>query len=519
MIKPMRQYAFLILFAVVLVTPFVMRLALKRGEAAAVPRDEHLNRLVVITPHNQDIRKEFSRAFDAWHWKKFGTGVEIDYRNPGGANDIKRQLEITYRAYREKNPDNQDAIGIDVVWGGGDFFFDNELRKADLLQPIDIDRSILESAFPEPALAGVRLYDYAKDAEGHVTKPLWVGVCLSSFGIVYSPDLYRALDLPAPKTWSDMTNEKLAGYVALADPTHSASAAVAYMMVIQRAMADAEEAFIAQHGGTFSKDDPDYQAAIASGWKRGMGQLLLIAANARYFTDSASQVPNDVGSGEAAVGMAIDFYGRVVQGNVGSERCSFVSPVAATAITPDPVGILPGVEGERLLLANRFVEFLLTPEAQRLWIVQPGEPDGPQRRSLRRPPIRRDVYDDRTGWADDVNPFQDAGGFNQRGSWMALFTDTRPIWAAAWIDARESLKQAYSMILKVPDAKRRSELIVELADLPIEMKDVAALRAERLEVEKFGDSDEWKARQRIEWARRFREHYARSADGSEATAP
>ena len=44
-----------------------------------------------------------------------------------------------------------------------------------------------------------------------------------------------------------------------------------------------------------------------------MGELLLIAANGRYFTDSAPQVPNDVGNGDAAAGIAIDFYGRVYQ--------------------------------------------------------------------------------------------------------------------------------------------------------------------------------------------------------------
>ena len=71
-------------------------------------------------------------------------------------------------------------------------------------------------------------------------------MCLSAFGIVYNPDVYRALGLPAPTQWHDLTDPRLAGQLALADPTHSGSAAVAYMVVVQRRMADAEEALFAR---------------------------------------------------------------------------------------------------------------------------------------------------------------------------------------------------------------------------------------------------------------------------------
>src|SRR5262249_38184128 len=152
-----------------------------------------------------------------------------------------------------------------------------------------------------------------------------------------------------------------AGLIALADPAHSGSAAVAYMIVVQRGMADAEQEFLAQHNelaslprGQLAKN-PDYQHALATGWKRGMSELLLIAANARYFTDSSPQVPNDVGNGQAAAGVAIDFYGRVYEETVGSQRCRYVAPAGATAVLPDPVGILHGVKGRQLELARHFV--------------------------------------------------------------------------------------------------------------------------------------------------------------------
>ena len=49
---------------------------------------------------------------------------------------------------------------------------------------------------------------------------------------------------------------------------------------------------------------------------------------------------------------------------------------------------------------------------------------------------------------------------------MALFSDTRPLWAAAWIDSHDDLRSAYRKILSVKDDARRSTLLAELADLP-----------------------------------------------------
>lgn len=527
----LKPYTFIVLFLLVLAAPFALRAVLTTGAASSTSGASA--RLVVITPHNQDIRREFARAFSEWHLKKYGQAVSIDYRTQGATNDIKRQLADTYNLYRDKAgnlfPPEQVHVDLDVVWGGGDYFFDQELKRlfrnhaeqpVSVLQPMHLDPALLNDAFPQPRLAGVKLYDLEKDAADNPA-PQWVGVCLSSFGIVYNAELYARLGLAEPRMWSDLTNPKLNGLVALADPTRSGSAGVAYQMVVQRAMADAEEIYLKglPRGADgkpppIDKKDPAYQAAIANGWHNGMGQLTLIAANARYFTDSAPLVPSDVGDGQAAAGMAIDFYGRVYQESVGPRRCRFVSPVAATAITPDPVAILYGVQGKQLELAMHFVEFLLTRRAQELWITRPGFPDGPAQRALRREPIRADLYGpgaDRSHWSDpEVNPFAEAGSFNQRGEWMALYTDTRPIWAAAWIDAREPLKAAYDAVLAVSDDARRAELLRELADVPLKMQDVRQQMEQRLSVERGGgDLDEWQARRRMDWARTFAAHYNR----------
>jgi ABC-type Fe3+ transport system substrate-binding protein len=511
----MRRYVYILLFLAALATPFLLRRAVTRAQPSTSASADAA-RLIVVTPHNQDIRREFARAFSDWHQRRFGKSVVIDYRVPGGTNDIKRQLEHHYRGYQRAG--REPAAAFDVAWGGGDYFFSVELQPRDglqILQPMELDPKLLAEAFPQPALAGVKLYDQPKPEAGKAPGPKWVGTCLSSFGIVYNADVFQSLGLPAPTGWHDLTHEKLFGLVALADPTHSGSAAVSYMMVVQRAMADAEAQVFKQRPALQKlpqperEKDPAYRAAVAGGWRRGMGELLLIAANARYFTDSAQQVPSDVGNGEAAAGVAIDFLSRVYEQTVGPSRCKFVSPAGATAITPDPVAILVGVKGEQLQLATRFVQFLLSKEGQLLWIKKPGTPGGPKERALRRPPVRRDLYTDRTDWTDDTDPFAEARGFNQRAEWNTLLGDTRMFWAAAWIDGREALRDAYGRVLREPEAARRAGLVAALAEVPVTMADVEAYSAERKRREQAKDPtvEEWKARQRIEWGRRFREHY------------
>jgi iron(III) transport system substrate-binding protein len=508
------RYVYLVLFLLVLGAPFVMRKVMVRGDDARRSLGG-TGRLVIVTPHNGDIRREFARAFDAWHREKYGSGVAIDYRVPGGTTDMVRLIASTYAPYQDAHGDLQPnaPIGLDLVWGGGDFTFYHDLQPLGVLQPMHLDPDLLHSAFPADSLAGVRLFDAAKDAEGHPA-PQWVGVCLSSFGIIYNPQLYQTLGLAPPENWADLTNPKLFGLVALADPAHSGSAAVSYMMVIQRAMADAEQALFADHPELKSlaraelRKRPEYRAAIAAGWKRGMGQLLLIAGNARYFTDSSEVVPTDVGRAEAAAGMAIDFYARVTEGTVGPERAQFVSPRAATAITPDPIAILRGTTGDRLTLATHFVEFLLSPEGQRLWILAPGEPGGPVERSPRRMPIRRDVYANQAGWVEHFDPFNEAGGFNQRGEWMALMSDTRPIWDAAWIDSRDALLAACLRIQQVRDPAQQAALWEQMRDVPVTMADVEQRMAERTRLAtNHMDVYEWQARDRIAWGAKFRQHY------------
>lgn len=532
----MRRYTSLILFFVVLIAPFVLQRFLKRADADASPASVNSGKpavtLTIVTPHNQDIRRVFASAFSDWHLKNHGQPVNVVYLTPGGTNDIVRLINDKYdalRAGRKREnplpPEENVVADIDMMWGGGDFPFDVELKPNGVLKPVTIPQGVFAAAFPAPDIAGVPLYEMDKKAPAG-QGPRWVGIALSSFGLIYSPPLYKSLGLPAPTKWEDLANPKLAGLIAGTDPVRSASVANAYLTILQRAMVDAEEAlFIARPDlKAMPKVDrdknADYKAAIAKGWKTGMGTLQLMAANARYFTDSGSQPCNDVGNGEAAAGVAIDFFARVNEETLGKDRIVYVAPKGASAINADPIAILYGVKGEQETVANRFVTWLLTPESQVLWSLRGGQSPYLER-SLRRLPIVRAVYADRAKWADDVNPFEESGGFNMRKEWTdLLFSDMRPVWSASWIDARSSLKGSYKAIMAVPDEARRAELIAELANVPLEMKDIVDQRTRRREISAGKDPTEkdprfWLAKQRIMWAQKFRDHYEAVATKAE----
>jgi iron(III) transport system substrate-binding protein len=513
-----RVRAQFVAFFAVLLLPFVLRGWLGHSEPRArTSSGAPVAELRIVTPHNQDIRRAFELAFSDWHLEHHGQAVAITFLSPGGTNEIVRYLADAYGAYRDGAgkllPEEQVNVGIDIVWGGGDYTFERDFKP--WLKPIAISRERLLEVFPEPDLAGVALFD--PEARDGSRAPKWVGVVMSSFGIIYAPEVYELLRLPAPETWNDLARPELAGLLALADPTRSGSAAVVYMMVLQRAMAAAERRWLDQNpvpAGVDLESLPGYEAALASGWKEGMRVLVLMAANARYFTDSASRPCADVGDAESAAGVAIDFYARVYQEQVGDDRIRFHAPRGATAITPDPVGILYGTLGEHERVANRFVEFLLSREGQRLWNLDAGQsPYLP--RSLRRMPARRDVYADRRGFADDDNPFELAEGFNMRQRWMRQLGRLLPIWGAAWMDAKGQLDEAYRAILELPDPAERARLAFELSDIPIEYAEIGARPAP---AGAGVDPRLVAARDRLQFGQRFRHHYERVLAEARAVA-
>ncbi len=461
----MRRYGWIILFLVVLVTPGILRWWV--GKAPAAPRGEL--QLVIISAHNEGIRREFGDAFSRWHQEKYGSPVYVDYRSYGGASEIVKFFQASKSVY-----ETQGTYKIDLVWGGGDYLFETQLKRPGFLQGVRLDPAIMRQAFPKPELGGVALYDRADP-------PQWFGTALASFGIVYNKDIVRYLGVNEPKTWSDLADPRWRGWIALADPTRSASARMAFMIIIERAMADASV-----RGG--SEDQ---------GWARGMGMVRLIASNARLFADSSELVPSLVSSGDCGAGMAIDFYGRSQVDAVGDARMGYVEPAGATAINPDPIALVQGAPHKEL--AIQFMDFVLSETGQRLWNTRAGAPGGPVSTSLRRLPIAPAIYAHPENMTDPVNPYKTSGGFNKSDARERTFGMLGEWVQLSCMDLLDELRETRKAILASP---RAAELEAKLAVFPFDQKEAlrrAAVWKESSPAERLVLERQWTDAFRLEY--------------------
>jgi len=427
------------LLALVLGVPFALR---PRDELSASVHERGFGgRLVIISPHNEQIRYEFSRAFNRWRATQGLAAIEFDWRSSGGTSDLRKQIIAEFQKAASKGDDDK-GIGKDLFFGGGDFEHDTLARgtvidKPDgskqavaITVPIHLPPGLLEEVFPEPQIGGVPLYH---------PKRQWVGVVLSSFGIIYNRDALKMRGLPEPTTWRDLTDGRYRSWLALADPSHSGSVAATLHTILRR-----------------------------EGWTEGWGTLRRMAANARYFTNSAAKVPVDVSAGEAAAGMSIDFYGRFQVGAIGGSRVGYIDPPGEmTAITPDPISLLRGAPSPEL--AQEFIAWLLSPEGQGLWQRRLGTPNGPERYELRRLPARRDLYNDRemSFWADHVKPFDSARPFPS--AMPMMFSLVAPVIQSMAIDCHEELTAAWEVIQREPAGRRREQMVVLFDAMPADL--------------------------------------------------
>jgi ABC-type Fe3+ transport system substrate-binding protein len=413
------------LLAFIVALPIAMR-----RETATTSSRKADDQLIVLTPHNQSIRQEFGEAFAA-HWQKTtGRTIHVDWRTPGGTSEIRMVLDAGFKAAEETK---RDGIGVDLFFGGGEPDFAGQAKKGRLV-PLRIFESHPEyfakdGPIPE-TFTGERFYP--KD---HV----WLATCMSQFGICYNPEVLNRLKLPIPASWRDLANPDYAGYLALADPTKSGSVARAFELLVQgeilRSLAE--------------NPNNDRQAAIDAGWTTGLQIIQRMAANSRYFTDSASKIPQDVGQGNAAAGMCIDFYGRSYAHDLtssdGSPRVVWIAPRGGTTLSADPIGILKGAPHPEV--AQSFVEFCLSREAQILWFGSPGTTHGPKERALHRTPVRRDLYTPEilaNTTMPGIRPYEDPGNFTyQQELTGKSFNTLRQLVKVMCIDSHEEMKAAW----------------------------------------------------------------------------
>ena len=93
--------------------------------------------LVVITPHNENIKYEFRRAFSDYALEKYGREVTFQWRDVGGgSSSILQYLRNVYSG--------AETSGIDILFGGGEYTF-QYLDTEGLLEPLELSEDVLES--------------------------------------------------------------------------------------------------------------------------------------------------------------------------------------------------------------------------------------------------------------------------------------------------------------------------------------------------------------------------------------
>lgn len=477
----------------VIALPFLLR-----PKRAATGRTD--DTVVVITSHNEAIRHEFGLGFARWWRERTGRTVTVDWRVIGGTSEITRFIESEYVAAFRRHwtkrlgrvwsapvqagfaqsrlpvdtaPEAKEAraaflasnvgCGVDVFFGGSTYDF---VREADAgrIVPMEVVRRHPEW-FRDEVIPRTFAGEEYWDPEGR-----WVGNVVSSYGILYNRDSLRRLGIDRPpRDWNDLTDPRLIGEVALADPTKSSSIAKAFENVIQQAMQRRAVALRDANPERARREPAAIEAqAVREGWTEGLRTLQLIGANARYFTDSSQKPPVDVAQGDCAVGVCIDFYGRAQAEATGAReagepRLGFATPRGGTVGSVDPIAILRGAPHREL--AEAFVEFTLTMDGQKLWNFRPGTPGGPERYALRRMPVRRDFFA-RAEWKDErsdpeADPYGEPDPLVYRSERTAhRFRELAFIVRVMTLDTHDELRRAWRAIGSAPEPARSRALAV-----------------------------------------------------------
>ncbi len=465
--------------------PFILR---PHQESAGQADDT----LVLISPHNEAIRHEYTLGFRDWYRARTGRTVFLDWRNVGGTTDIARYLEGEFTAsFRslwtgrmgrawstdvqsgfangqlkaDAPADSRDAraafmasgagCGIDVFFGGGPSDFEGQAQAGRL-----VDSGIrrlhpdwfTDRAFP--ASFGGETYRDPGD--------LWYGTVLSSYGIIYNRDsLARMGFAHPPEQWSDLADPRYVGEVGLCDPMQSGSIAQAFLNVIQQQ--------IHRRVDPLGAPGPEAEArAVREGWTDAMRLLQLVGANSRYFTDTSQKPPIDVANGDCAAGMCIDFYGReqqeaVRRRNGGVDRVGYTSPEGGAAYSVDPIALLRGAPHPAVAAA--FIEYVLSLDGQKLWNYRTGTPGGPRLFALRRLPVRRDFYSlpDWPRYTSDpgIDPYSQRTVLVPRDAWTRdLWYSMRFIIRVMTEDTHPELVSAWRAIIAAPEPARSRALAV-----------------------------------------------------------
>lgn len=411
--------------------------------------------VIVLTPHPQEIRDEFTLGFAAWQQARGGPPVHrLEWRDVGGSGEAQRYVESEFKS-------KPDGIGLDIFFGGGPEPF-LALGGKGLLERYDPPADFL-AAIPRQA----------QDAEVYDATHAWFGACLSSFGILQNRRVQGLTGLPAVTRWEELARPELFGWVGAGDPRNSGT------------MNNMFEAFLQAYG-----------------WERGWRLLTAIGGNIRQFDRMSSSTAKECALGQVAYAFCIDYYGYIQMAAAGGTNLAMIVPQDFAAVSADGIAILRGAP--HAAGARRFMEFVLSDAGQKLWYLPAGHPEGPREKSIERLPVRPDIYRSHAGVSRvSFNPFTYEQNFRYDARLARTRRDiVRSLFGVMIVDLHGELQQAWKSVVQ---RGATAPLVAELGIMPLTEAEAAALA-------KGGwQSAEFRQQTKLEWQRWAQAKYRRLA--------
>ena len=356
--------------------------------------------LVIISPHRKSIQSEFIPKFKDYYQKNFGSEISIDWLDQGGASD-------DFKFILSRFEKNAASSKIDIFWGGGEQPH-YELEERNLLSPHKIPQKLKEEV---PQMVGGSLqYNEAEN---------WHAAALSTFGIFFNRLLLKMQRIPEPEQWTDLASPKFFNSLSNSDLRRSSVSLTLSYVILQ-----------------------------AEGWEQGWSTLTRMAGNTRSFRHSSSDPIKDVVSADAAAGITVGYFANSKVNDLGKDKLGFTLP-EQTIVNADPISILKGAPNK--LAAERFVEFVLSSDAQKMLILPKEDKEGPKFSDLGRLSVNKKAYEETEGRRlNELDPFNlkiktmkfDA---NKAFRTQLVLAD---LIGTIHIDQHELLKQAWQSIIK-----------------------------------------------------------------------
>ncbi len=265
-------------------------------QAASRALQETSRKLVVLTSYPDEVMARFEAAF-ARRFPEF-------------------PLQFIWRMPNDALPYLLDQGGVDVYWAASPRTFAG-LKAAGALRKLPAF-----AALPS-AIGNTRLRDEA----GY-----FQATEMAAYGFALNRAALTQLGVDAPHDWRDLANPRLAGRIALPDPTRVGFAPVLVDIVLQ-----------------------------AYGWESGWALWNEIAGLSQLQQRGAGFISDEVGSGRCAIGLSIDFF--VASAIANGAPLDFVHPTR-NGINPGHVAILRNADN--VAGAGAFVDFLLGADGQSL---------------------------------------------------------------------------------------------------------------------------------------------------------